>query len=230
MPERNLIVKKLVKHNNMKEIKIYSLNDFHGMIFSDNSGSGISKIGDFLVNQKKENDCVIVLSAGDMFQGGSVSTLTKGEALVEAMNIIGFDAMTIGNHEFDWGIETILKYNDYNQDNGELNCKFIISNIIDKSLNEKPEWALPYTTFIKNGLKIGVLGIIGEEQEKDMYVTTRPWQYILGALAGDIETEYNVIANIDDTGYDFYIANQLTEYYRNNLDKECILGEEFASH
>lgn len=152
----------------MKEIKIYSLNDFHGMIFSDNSGSGISKIGDFLVNQKKENDCVIVLSAGDMFQGGSVSTLTKGEALVEAMNIIGFDAMTIGNHEFDWGIETILKYNDYNQDNGELNCKFIISNIIDKSLNEKPEWALPYTAFIKNGLKIGVLGIIGEDQEKDI--------------------------------------------------------------
>ena len=52
----------------------------------------------------------------------------------------------------------------------------------------------------------------------------------MGALAGDIETDYNVIANIDDTGYDFYIANQLTEYYRKNLNKECILGEEFARH
>ena len=85
---------------------------------------------------------------------------------------------------------------------------------------------------ILTGYKRRFEGVPGEreEQEKDMYVTTRPWQYILGALAGDIETEYNVIANIDDTGYDFYIANQLTEYYRNNLDKECILGEEFASH
>ncbi|MBQ4051403.1 MAG: helix-turn-helix domain-containing protein, partial [Oscillospiraceae bacterium] len=85
---------------------------------------------------------------------------------------------------------------------------------------------------ILTGYKRRFEGVPGEreEQEKDMYVTTRPWQYILGALAGDIETEYNVIANIDDTGYDFYIANQLTEYYRNNLNKECILGEEFASH
>ena len=102
----------------MKEIIIYSLNDFHGMIFPNESCCGISKIGEFIINQKKNNDCVIVLSAGDMFQGGSVSTLTKGEALVEAMNIIGFDAMTIGNHEFDWDIETVLKYNDYNKDNG----------------------------------------------------------------------------------------------------------------
>lgn len=158
----------------MKEIIIYSLNDFHGMIFPNESCCGISKIGEFIINQKKNNDCVIVLSAGDMFQGGSVSTLTKGEALVEAMNIIGFDAMTIGNHEFDWDIETVLKYNDYNKDNGELNCKFIISNIIYKDSKEKPEWALPYITFIKDGLKFGVIGIIGEEQEKDilkMYVS-----------------------------------------------------------
>ena len=158
----------------MKEIIIYSLNDFHGMIFPNESCCGISKIGEFIINQKKNNDYVIVLSAGDMFQGGSVSTLTKGEALVEAMNIIGFDAMTIGNHEFDWDIETVLKYNDYNKDNGELNCKFIISNIIYKDSKEKPEWALPYITFIKDGLKFGVIGIIGEEQEKDilkMYVS-----------------------------------------------------------
>jgi AraC family transcriptional regulator len=52
---------------------------------------------------------------------------------------------------------------------------------------------------ILTGYKRRFEGVPGEreEQEKDMYVTTRPWQYILGALAGDIETEYNVIANID---------------------------------
>lgn len=85
---------------------------------------------------------------------------------------------------------------------------------------------------ILTGYKRRFEGVPGEreEQEKNMYVTTRPWQYILGVLAGDIETEYNVIANIDDTGYDFYIANQLTEYYRNNLNRECILGEEWANY
>ena len=85
---------------------------------------------------------------------------------------------------------------------------------------------------ILTGYKRRFVGVPGEreDQEKEMYVTTRPWQYILGALAGDIETEYNIVANIDDTGYDFYIANRLTEYYRNNLNKECVLGEEFARY
>ncbi len=84
--------------------------------------------------------------------------------------------------------------------------------------------------FILTGYKRRFEGVPGEreEQEKDMYVTTRPLQYMLGYLSGDIETDYNIITNIDDSGYDFYIANPLTEYYRNNLYKECVLGEEFA--
>ncbi|MBR6807650.1 MAG: AraC family transcriptional regulator [Clostridia bacterium] len=84
--------------------------------------------------------------------------------------------------------------------------------------------------FILTGYKRHFEGIPGErgEQEKDMYVSTRPLQYVLGYLSGDIETDYNIVTNIDDSGYDFYIANTLTEYYRNNLYKECVLGEEFA--
>ena len=84
---------------------------------------------------------------------------------------------------------------------------------------------------ILTGYKRRFEGITGEreKQEKDMYVTTRPLQYILGYLSGDIETDYNIITNIDDNGYDFYIANTLTEYYRRNLNKECVLGERFAN-
>lgn len=97
--------------------------------------------------------------------------------------------------------------------------------IMNYRIEEKDE-------MIFTGYKRHFAGVPGEreDQEKEMYVTTRPWQYILGALAGDIETEYNIVANIDDTGYDFYIANRLTEYYRNNLNKECVLGEEFARY
>ncbi len=98
--------------------------------------------------------------------------------------------------------------------------------LMDYRIEEKDE-------FILTGYKRRFEGVPGEreKQEKEMYVTTRPWQYILSALAGDIDAQhYNVIANIDDTGYDFYIANKLSEYYRNNLNKEYILGTEFASH
>ena len=85
---------------------------------------------------------------------------------------------------------------------------------------------------VLTGYKRRFDGVPGEreEQECNMYVTTRPLQYILKGLQGDVVTDYNVITNVDDKGYDFYIANKLTEYYRNNLYKECILGQEFAKN
>ncbi len=85
---------------------------------------------------------------------------------------------------------------------------------------------------ILTGYKRHFSGVPGEreEQEKDMYVNTRVFQYILQGLSGNVEKDYNVITNINDDGYDFYIAKPLTEYLRNNLDKTCVLGEEYAKH
>ncbi len=85
---------------------------------------------------------------------------------------------------------------------------------------------------ILTGYKRRFSGVPGEreEQEKDMYVNTRVFQYILQGLSGNIEMNYDIITNVDDDGYDFYIAKQLTEYLRNNLNKTCILGDEYAKH
>ncbi len=90
-------------------------------------------------------------------------------------------------------------------------------------IEKKPEMIL-------TGYKRHFNGVPGEreEQEKDMYVNTRALQYILQGLSGSIDMNYDVIENITDDGYDFYIAYQLTEYYRNNLNKPGVLGKEFA--
>lgn len=85
---------------------------------------------------------------------------------------------------------------------------------------------------ILTGYKRRFSGVPGDRecQEEDMYVNTRVFQYILQGLSGDFETNYDIITNIGDDGYDFYIAKQLTEYLRNNLRKSSVLGEEFARH
>ena len=82
------------------------------------------------------------------------------------------------------------------------------------------------------GYKRHFVGVPGEreDQEKQMYVKTRALQYILQALSGSLETNFDIITNVDDDGYDFYIAYQLSEYYRNNLNKDGVLGEEFARY
>ena len=150
------------------EFTLYSINDFHGCIFENGDQAGISKIGEYLIDAKENDpDHTLIISAGDMFQGTAVSSMTRGKAVVEVMNYIGFDAMTIGNHEWDWGIDEVLKYQDKDYTNGEANFPFLIANITDSS-GKLPSWAVPYTIIEKGGYKFGVIGIIGSDQKKDI--------------------------------------------------------------
>ena len=98
-------------------------------------------------------------------------------------------------------------------------------SIMNYRIEEKGEMIL-------TGYKRRFSGIPGErmEQEKEMYVKTRPLQYILQGLSGDVVKNFDIITNIDDEGYDFYIASQLNEYCRNNLNKDGVLGAEFAKY
>lgn len=98
-------------------------------------------------------------------------------------------------------------------------------SMMDYRIEEKDEMIL-------TGYKRHFVGVPGEreDQEEEMYVKTRALQYILQALAGNLEKNFDIITNIDNEGYDFYIAYQLSEYYRNNLNKDGVLGEEFARY
>lgn len=157
-------------NNDRTILHIYTLNDFHGMIFPSEDSAGISKIGKYLIDRKKENkESTLIISSGDMFQGSAVSNMSKGMVVVSLMNIIGFDAMTIGNHEFDWTIDTILKYNDNNTGNGELNCKYLACNIICKDTGDLAPWAKPYEVINRGKYKIGILGMIGSNLEYDIF-------------------------------------------------------------
>lgn len=98
-------------------------------------------------------------------------------------------------------------------------------NTMNYRIEEKPE-------FILTGYKRHFTGFPGERaaQEEEMYVSTRPFQCILQGLSGDVETTYDVISNVDDDGYDFWITSKLSEFDRNNLSSNSVLGAEFAAY
>ena len=151
---------------------IYAMNDFHGCLFEDGDQAGFAKIGGYILDEKEKNpDTTIVLSAGDMFQGTAVSSLSRGRSVLDCMNYVGFDAMTIGNHEFDWGIEEVLKYTDGDTSNGEASFPIIVANVNEKSTKKLASWATPYAVFEKAGYKFGVIGIIGHDQTGDILRT-----------------------------------------------------------
>jgi len=102
----------------------------------------------------------LLLDAGDFFQGRPVGTVTKGKAVIEYMNYIGYDAMTIGNHEFD-----ILQ--DELEKTVELaNFPILTCNVIDNRTGKIPWYAFPYTIVNRMGLRIGILGFTTTDTEK----------------------------------------------------------------
>lgn len=102
----------------------------------------------------------LLLDAGDFFQGRPVGTVTKGRAVIEFMNAIGYDAMTVGNHEFDIMDTELMETLEY------ANFPILSCNIIDKRTGELPWYVVPYRMINRLGLRIGIIGFTTTDTEK----------------------------------------------------------------
>ena len=152
-------------------VDILYFNDFHGHLESfrgsdDTMLGGMARIKTLVDARRrdaKRRGCgSILLAAGDMVQGTAMSQLLTGEAEIAAMNLLGVDAMVIGNHEFDFGLKRL----------GELahmaSFKIVSANILQP--HGIPMFP-PYTVlWTDDGLRIGVVGLTTE----DTPVTTDP--------------------------------------------------------
>ena len=88
-------------------IDLYAVNDLHGKIFDGQTHIGVDEMTTFLKGARASGDGMILLSSGDMWQGTAESNATQGAIVTDWMNEADFAAMTLGNHEFDWGAEYI---------------------------------------------------------------------------------------------------------------------------
>ena len=100
-----------------KDLVLVHTNDVHGRIVEEKgrdkttSVVGDAKLATVIENERaKKNQTTVVLDAGDTFQGLPISNSTKGEARAEILNKMNYDAMAVGNHEFDFGLDEAKKY------------------------------------------------------------------------------------------------------------------------
>ena len=130
--------------------KILHTNDMHGRILGEEGRVvGMSK----LKSIKKEEQPDLMLDSGDAFQGLPISNNTKGADMAKAMNSVGYDAMAVGNHEFDFGLDQAMKYK------AQLNFPILSANTY------KDEKLLfdPYTIVKKNSIRYGIVGVTTPE-------------------------------------------------------------------
>lgn len=150
-------------------LKVLSINDLHGAIESDDDTYGAAGLA-WYINQQRSvsGQAVLLLSAGDMFQGSAVSNYSYGRNVIELMNYMKFDCMCIGNHEFDWDLSTTLSYVDGNKDNGEATFPMISCNIIDKTTEKRVEGLQDYQIVDFGEFQVGIIGYMGVGIETDI--------------------------------------------------------------
>ncbi|MBW6514077.1 MAG: bifunctional metallophosphatase/5'-nucleotidase [Candidatus Syntrophosphaera sp.] len=102
----------------------------------------------------------LLLDAGDFFQGRPVGSVTKGKAVIDFMNAIGYDAMTVGNHEFD-----ILQV-DLQETLKDAEFPILSCNIVDTRTGELLPYVQPYIVLERLGVRIGIIGFTTTDTEK----------------------------------------------------------------
>lgn len=139
--------------------RFYSVNDFHGSVLPNGYEKGLLSYFSFLADEvDRDPEHTIILSAGDMYQGSYESNSNYGALLTETMNAVPFDAMTLGNHEFDYGLDRLYANIE------RANFPMLAGNIVH--YYSKESWGKTELSTIveKGGAKIGIIGMIGEGQ------------------------------------------------------------------
>ncbi len=147
----------------------YEISDFHGAVNYDASSRyiGLAKLGDYFSKKRAENPGgTIVLSSGDMFQGSAESNLTHGYIVNYSMNVMGFEAMTVGNHEFDWSVDWLKKIQARQVDNYSI--PFLGANVYDKATGQILDFLKPSTVITRGDYKIGIIGTLGDGSDKSI--------------------------------------------------------------
>jgi 5'-nucleotidase len=143
-----------------KRLTILHTNDVHSRIdpFPMDGGrnqglGGVAARSKLIRDIRSTEENVLLLDAGDIFQGTPYFNIYKGEPEIKAMSAMGYDACTIGNHDFDAGMEDLAL-----QLGRHASFPMIVSNY-DFSRTPMENKYVPYKIFNKGGIKIGVLGV-----------------------------------------------------------------------
>lgn len=207
----------------------FAINDFHGAIEENEEEAGIVKIGAYLKARKAQGDTVL-LNSGDMWQGSIDSNYNRGKLLTDCMNEIEFDCFSIGNHEFDWD-KKYINYNRERSSSSGYKTPFLASNIYNFDINTKK--TLDYANYgdefvvrlLDNGLKVGIIGGIGEDQITSILSTNvddltfvDPVK-IVKDLSDTLRIDYGadvVVLDIHASQYDITNSDSDTGFYDNS--------------
>lgn len=142
------------------KLTILHTNDIHGHLnawtgwegnLKDKTIGGLGRLASAITVVREEAKDALLLDAGDLLGDSMIADLTQGKAMVEALNLLGYDAMSIGNHEPDFGTDVLR------QRMKDASFTVLASNVIERQ-SRKP-FATPYIIKKVSGVTVGILGL-----------------------------------------------------------------------
>ncbi len=140
-----------------KQITVFHTNDTHSCIEpyiteKGDTAGGYARRASYIKAMRDSIPDLLLFDCGDFSQGSPYYTLYKGDVEISLMNAIGYDAACVGNHEFDWGIDNMVRI--------FRKAKFpIVCANYDFGTTPLASIVKPYVILHRKGLKIGVFGL-----------------------------------------------------------------------
>ena len=132
-------------HSRIEPIDLHAADPYAG-------AGGVVRRATFLKDFRTKNPDVLLFDCGDISQGTPYYNLFRGEVEVQMMNLMGYDAMTIGNHEFDFGLDNMARLFRM------AHCPVVCANY-DVTGTVLEGLVKPYVVLERGGIKIGVFGV-----------------------------------------------------------------------
>lgn len=146
-------------YSQTRKLTILHTNDTHSRIEAVDANDakyagmgGVVSRKAYIESVRKAEKNVLVFDAGDFSQGTPFYNVFKGEVEIECMNRLGYNAGTIGNHEFDYGLDNLKELIE------EADFPFVCTNY-DFSKTELKKLVKPYIIIKLDGIKVGVIGL-----------------------------------------------------------------------
>jgi len=145
-------------------LTILYTSEHHGTIQPIDQGphvgeGGVERRAALILQVRKESDHVLVVDSGDLLTGTAMSSVYRGEADIAAMNLMRYDAVAVGNHDFDFGARHLSHLQK------EAVFPFLCTNVRPR----EPDVCKPYVVKTLGTIRIGLIGLVGKRNYPDTF-------------------------------------------------------------
>ena len=170
-------------------------NDVHGRIVSGEDGSmGYAKLGTLVDMAKSMTDDILLLDGGDTLHGTNLANMFEGQTVLEIMADVGYDAMTPGNHDFNYGFERLEEAAAWAEDNSSF-------RILSANISDENGYLLfqPYQIYDFNGFLVSVVGITTPDTKTKSHPdNTEGVEFLSDAVAENAQAAIDLMHELSD--------------------------------